>query len=78
MVCIIYILLIVVNSGGIERDWIGVPRKLYIPGANSYRCACVNIKQSQSSSDSTESDMSQYLVEYDDCDKNSYSCYVKI
>ncbi|XP_069470821.1 neuferricin [Ambystoma mexicanum] len=29
------------QSGGIERDWIGVPRKLYKPGAKSHRCVCV-------------------------------------
>ncbi|KAI8507465.1 Neuferricin [Branchiostoma belcheri] len=29
------------KSGGIERDWVGVPRKLYKPGSDRYRCACV-------------------------------------
>ena len=24
-----------------ERDWVGVPRKLKIPGRSSPRCACV-------------------------------------
>lgn len=29
------------KSGGVERDWAGVPRKLYTPGKKSYRCVCV-------------------------------------
>lgn len=60
-------------SGGIERDWIGVPRKLYVPGANSYRCACVN--KSNLNNDNIE--MSQYLVEYEGCEANSNTCYIK-
>jgi hypothetical protein len=28
-------------SGGVERDWAGVPRKLYEPGTSKHRCACV-------------------------------------
>ncbi|XP_066296904.1 neuferricin-like [Branchiostoma lanceolatum] len=29
------------ESGGIERDWVGVPRKLYKPDSDKYRCICV-------------------------------------
>ncbi|XP_006721510.2 neuferricin isoform X1 [Homo sapiens] len=29
------------KSGGVSRDWIGVPRKLYKPGAKEPRCVCV-------------------------------------
>ncbi|XP_040857507.1 neuferricin [Ochotona curzoniae] len=29
------------NSGGVSRDWIGVPRKLYKPGAKEPHCVCV-------------------------------------
>ncbi|XP_001504781.2 neuferricin [Equus przewalskii] len=29
------------NSGGVSRDWIGVPRKLYRPGAKEPHCVCV-------------------------------------
>lgn len=29
------------SSGGIERDWVGVPRQLFIPATRQYRCACV-------------------------------------
>lgn len=36
------------NSGGIEREWVGVPR-LYKPeGTTNERCACVPIDQTQS------------------------------
>ena len=29
-------------SGGIERDWEGLPRRYFIPGTKDWRCACVN------------------------------------
>ncbi|XP_029783480.1 neuferricin isoform X2 [Suricata suricatta] len=29
------------ESGGVSRDWTGVPRKLYKPGAKEPRCVCV-------------------------------------
>ncbi|XP_045597658.1 neuferricin [Procambarus clarkii] len=29
------------RSGGVGRDWVGVPRKLYNPGHSKPRCACV-------------------------------------
>ncbi|XP_069917350.1 neuferricin isoform X3 [Oryctolagus cuniculus] len=29
------------HSGGVSRDWIGVPRKLYKPGAKEPHCVCV-------------------------------------
>ncbi|XP_053426311.1 neuferricin isoform X2 [Nycticebus coucang] len=29
------------ESGGVSRDWIGVPRKLYKPGAKEPHCVCV-------------------------------------
>jgi len=28
-------------SGGIERDWVGVPRQLFMTDKKQYRCACV-------------------------------------
>lgn len=31
-------------SGGTKRNWIGVPRQLYVPRDKSYRCACVKDK----------------------------------
>nr|XP_004672457.1 neuferricin isoform X1 [Jaculus jaculus] len=29
------------KSGGVSRDWIGVPRKLFKPGAKEHHCVCV-------------------------------------
>ncbi|XP_025844874.1 neuferricin isoform X2 [Vulpes vulpes] len=29
------------ESGGVSRDWVGVPRKLYRPGAKEPHCVCV-------------------------------------
>ena len=28
-------------SGGVTREWAGVPRRLFKPGTNDWRCACV-------------------------------------
>jgi hypothetical protein len=54
------------KSGGISRDWVGVPRQLYLPGSQDYRCACVKIANEVSAS----------LKQYDGCDDNSHSCFV--
>lgn len=29
------------HSGGVDREWTGVPRKLYTPGQSKPRCACI-------------------------------------
>ena len=29
------------KSGGQQRSWVGVPRQLYLPKQQTYRCACV-------------------------------------
>ena len=63
-------------SGGIERNWVGVPRKLNVPGSQSYRCACVNIMhQDVYKKDSL---YSKYFTEYENCDSDSRSCYIGI
>ncbi|KAI5280756.1 Neuferricin [Manis pentadactyla] len=36
------------KSGGVSRDWIGVPRKLYKPGAKEPHCVCVRTAGSPS------------------------------
>ncbi|KAF5308723.1 hypothetical protein FQR65_LT06084 [Abscondita terminalis] len=55
------------RSGGIERSWIGFPRKLFEPGSDSYRCACVK-----------EEDLALgNLKEYEGCISNFDTCYVK-
>lgn len=53
------------QSGGIERQWTGVPRKYFEAGNTGYRCACVE-----------ESKLTVgNLKEYDDCDPNSATCF---
>ncbi|KAK7597684.1 hypothetical protein V9T40_009909 [Parthenolecanium corni] len=60
------------KSGGIDRDWIGVPRKLFVPGSQTYRCACINISPQNS-----KYAMDTKFSEYDGCDSNSHSCFVE-
>lgn len=55
------------SSGGIQRTWIGVPRKYYAPGAPQFRCACVRGNELTS----------PYIFEYSDCDGTSVSCVYK-
>lgn len=54
-------------SGGIKRDWVGVPRQLYEVGSDSYRCACI----------SEEHISLGNIKQYDGCAPNSESCFVK-
>lgn len=54
-------------SGGITRDWIGVPRKFYEPGSTKYRCACVYLADKLSA---------EKFIPYDDCPPTSPSCHV--
>lgn len=56
------------KSGGISRDWVGVPRQYYDVNTKSYRCAC--IKQDQV-------DNIGNIKEYEDCEKDSNICFVK-
>lgn len=52
------------KSGGIERSWTGVPRKMYKPGKTDFDCVCVE-----------ESKLGQgNLKEFDDCDAQSTKC----
>nr|CAD7438706.1 unnamed protein product [Timema bartmani] len=58
----------VVNSGGIQRDWVGVPRMLYEPGSESHRCACIK--------DPTNTPAKGRLQEYKDCHPKAASCKI--
>lgn len=52
------------KSGGIEREWTGVPRKIYKPGQTDFNCVCVE-----------ESKLADgNLKEFDDCDPKSTKC----
>ncbi|KAI4460903.1 membrane-associated progesterone receptor component-related [Holotrichia oblita] len=54
------------RSGGIERDWIGVPRQFYETGSQSYRCACISKEDLNLGN----------IKEYENCQLNSISCYL--
>nr|CAD7266758.1 unnamed protein product [Timema shepardi] len=55
-------------SGGIQRDWVGVPRMLYEPGSESHRCACIK--------DPTNTPVKGRFQEYKDCHPKAASCKV--
>ncbi|KAK3930695.1 Neuferricin [Frankliniella fusca] len=63
------------RSGGIERDWAGVPRKYYKPGSESYRCTC--IKYADEMKIVPRDQRKGNIEEYDGCEFDSNSCYVK-
>ncbi|XP_037125014.1 neuferricin [Syngnathus acus] len=54
------------KSGGVERSWTGVPRKLFSAGASGYRCVCVE--------DPSAARENPNLQEYDDCSMHAVSC----
>lgn len=68
------------KSGGINRDWAGVPRKLFNSKSKSYRCACIknfghalasDIKGNRGDLDNPS------LKEYDDCSSTANSCKIQ-
>ncbi|KAG8587391.1 hypothetical protein GDO81_005651 [Engystomops pustulosus] len=71
------------NSGGIQRDWVGVPRKLYLAGFDGYRCVCV--RATGPSSENPESEVhdnrgdldNPSLKEYKDCNPLFDWCLLK-
>ncbi|XP_067864046.1 neuferricin isoform X2 [Heptranchias perlo] len=67
-------------SGGIERNWAGVPRKLYKPGSRNHRCVCVRTNgppANQPSSAHNRGDLDNpNLQEYEGCYSLSDSCAI--
>ncbi|KAL1140635.1 hypothetical protein AAG570_000565 [Ranatra chinensis] len=60
------------KSGGVVRNWVGVPRKYYEPGASTYRCACINFREGQN-----DESVRHGMVEmYKECPAKSQSCRV--
>ncbi|KAI1731877.1 cytochrome b5-like heme/Steroid binding domain-containing protein [Ditylenchus destructor] len=51
------------KSGGVKRDWVGVPRKLHIAKDKSFRCACVK-------------NFGAPLSEYENCPSTANSCKI--
>lgn len=60
------------KSGGIARNWIGVPRMLYeSPSSKQYRCACIKL-------DSKEYDEYNGILRvFDGCKETSSTCNIK-
>lgn len=55
------------KSGGVHRDWAGVPRMLFSPGSGHTRCVCVR------PDDPTQTN-NPNLQEYKDCAPDAESC----
>ncbi|XP_014053661.2 neuferricin [Salmo salar] len=56
------------KSGGVQRDWVGVPRKMFSPGSGRSRCVCV---QNSSTLENPN------IQEYEDCPPHADSCPVR-
>ncbi|XP_031625519.1 neuferricin homolog [Contarinia nasturtii] len=56
------------QSGGIDRNFVGLPRKFFEVGKSEYRCVCVP--------DDRLDD--PQLKEYDNCDSNSIDCFYTV
>ncbi|KAM6242155.1 neuferricin isoform 1-T1 [Porphyrio hochstetteri] len=72
------------QSGGVNRDWAGVPRKLYQPGSRRSHCVCVRTTgppwdQQGSSQHSNRGDLDEpHLEEYDGCHPLAQQCVVPV
>ncbi|XP_009317593.1 PREDICTED: neuferricin [Pygoscelis adeliae] len=71
------------QSGGVNRDWTGVPRKLYRPGSRGSHCVCVRTTgppwgQPDSTEHSDRGDLDNpHLEEYDGCHPLAEQCVLK-
>lgn len=65
-------------SGGVKREWVGVPRKLFAAGHKHHRCACVKNFGPPIATPGEEGNRGDLdnpnLREYDDCSDVSNSC----
>ncbi|NXA03776.1 NEUFC protein, partial [Sapayoa aenigma] len=68
------------QSGGVNRDWAGVPRKLYLPGSKGTHCVCVRSTgppwgHPHSSQHSSRGDLDNpHLEEYEGCHPLAEQC----
>ncbi|NXY04515.1 NEUFC protein, partial [Pteruthius melanotis] len=68
------------QSGGVHRDWAGVPRKLYRPGSRGSHCVCVRSTgppwgQPDSSQHSDTGDLDHpHLEQYEGCHPLAEQC----
>ncbi|XP_027704605.1 neuferricin [Vombatus ursinus] len=71
------------QSGGVSRDWTGVPRKLYQPGGKKPRCVCVRTTgpptgQTGSTGHGDRGDLDNpSLQEYTGCPPLANSCILQ-
>ncbi|XP_026227256.1 neuferricin isoform X2 [Anabas testudineus] len=56
------------KSGGVKRDWAGVPRKLFSPGSTGVRCVCVE--------NPSASEEDPNLQKYEGCPPHADSCSI--
>ncbi|XP_026183292.1 neuferricin isoform X2 [Mastacembelus armatus] len=56
------------KSGGVVREWAGVPRKLFSPGSSGARCVCV--------ADPSAAEEDPNLQQYKGCPPHAESCSV--
>lgn len=56
------------QSGGIQRSWVGVPRKYFEVGKTDFRCVCVPEDRINDAN----------LKEYDSCEPSSSACYYQV
>ncbi|KAM9846788.1 neuferricin [Aulostomus maculatus] len=56
------------GSGGVQRSWTGVPRKLFSPGTRGAHCVCVE--------DPSAADKDPNLQKYEGCPPRAFSCSV--
>ncbi|XP_069647563.1 neuferricin [Haliaeetus albicilla] len=72
------------QSGGVNRDWAGVPRKLYRPGSRGSHCVCVRTTgppwgEPDSTEHSGRGDLDNpQLEEYDGCHPLAEQCVLKV
>ena len=68
------------RSGGVTRNWVGVPRQLYYP-ARQPRCACVRDTGPPSTDPAASSNTgdldSPHVKEYEGCGVKEWECRVK-
>ncbi|KAI6176668.1 Neuferricin-like protein [Aphelenchoides bicaudatus] len=66
------------KSGGVEREWVGVPRKLYAPGSKHYRCACVKnfgVPLATTNAKGNRGDLDNPNIKpYENCSPTANSC----
>lgn len=66
------------KSGGVERNWVGVPRKYFKPGQTEPRCACVKNSGSPSGSSDNSNNRGDLdnanIQQYPNCPPDASSC----